>query len=94
VPVRAKKRRHLGVSTAALDRLKAEYPNHVWALDSQHGATEDGRELKFLSVVNEFTREAQAIEAERSINAEETVAVLERLGTKRGAPATCGRCAR
>jgi putative transposase len=67
--------------------LKAERPNHVWALDYQHDATEDGRELKFLNVVDEFTREALAIEVDRSIDAEETVAVLKRLAAERGAPA-------
>ena len=87
VPAKANKRRRLGVSTAASDRLKAEYPNHVWALDYQHDATEDGRGLKFLNVVDEFTREALAIEVERSIDAEETVAVLKRLAVVRGAPA-------
>jgi putative transposase len=87
VPARAKKRRRLGESTTAADRLKAEHPNHVWALDYQHDATDDGRELKFLNVVDEFTREALAIEVDRTINAEETVAVLKRLAAERGAPA-------
>jgi len=87
VPAKAKKRRRLGESTTAADRLKAEYPSHVWALDFQHDATDDGRELKFLNVVDEFTREALAIEVDRTINAEETVKVLERLAAERGAPA-------
>jgi len=87
VPAKAKKRRRLGESTTAADRLKAEFPNHVWALDFQHDATDDGRELKFLNVVDEFTREALAIEVDRSIDAEETVAVLGRLAGERGAPA-------
>ena len=87
VPAKAKKRRRLGESTTAADRLKAERPNHVWALDFQHDATDDGRELKFLNVVDEFTREALAIEVDRTINAEETVKVLERLAAERGAPA-------
>lgn len=87
VPAKAKKRRRLGESTVPANRLKAEYPNHVWALDFQHDATNDGRELKFLNVVDEFTREALAIEVDRTINAEETVGVLERLATERGAPA-------
>lgn len=87
VPPKAKQRRRLGTSTTPADRLKAERPNHVWALDVQHDATEDGRELKFLNVVDEFTREALAIEVDRSIDAEETVAVLGRLATERGAPA-------
>jgi putative transposase len=87
VPAKVKKRRRLGESTTAVDRLRAEYPNHVWALDYQHDATDDGRELKFLNVVDEFTREALAIEVDRTINAEETVRVLERLAAERGAPA-------
>ncbi len=40
----------------------------------------------FLNVVDEFTREALVIELERSIDADQTVAVLERLVTERGAP--------
>ncbi len=87
VPAKAKKRRRLGESTVPAERLRAEHPDHVWALDYQHDATEDGRELKFLNVVDEFTREALAIEVDRSIDAEETVAVLRRLAAERGAPA-------
>lgn len=71
VPAKAKKRRRPGTSTVPADRLKAEHPNHVWALDFQHDATDDGRELKFLNVVDEFTREALAIEVGRTINAEQ-----------------------
>jgi putative transposase len=87
VPRKTKKRRRLGTSTTAAGRLKAERPNHVWALDYQHDATNDGRELKFLNIVDEFTREALAIEVDRTINAEETVKVLERLAAEHGPPA-------
>jgi putative transposase len=87
VPAKAKKRRRIGASTVPAQRLCACRPNHVWALDFQHDATEDGRELKFLNVVDEFTREALAIEVDRTINADATVTVLERLAKERGAPA-------
>jgi putative transposase len=83
---RPRKRRRLGTSTVPADRLKAEHPNHVWALDYQHDATDDGRELKSLNVVDEFTREALAIEVDRTINGEQTVAILGRLAAERGAP--------
>ena len=87
VPARKRKRRRLGVSTAAgSGRLRATHPNHVWALDFQHDATSDGRELKFLNIVDEFTREALAIEVDRTIDADETVEVLRRLVTEHGAP--------
>ena len=85
VPRRSKKRRRLGVSTAeGASRLRSERPNQVWALDFQFDATTDGRQIKFLNIVDEFTREALAICCERSIDADETVAVLERLVTERG----------
>jgi putative transposase len=87
VPTKARKRRRLGDSTVPADRLKAEYPNHVWALDYQHDATDDGRELKFLNVVDEFTREALVMLVARSIDADRVVSVLERLVAERGAPA-------
>lgn len=87
VPARKRKRRRAGRSTAAgAERLRATHPGHVWALDFQHDATSDGRELKFLNVVDECTREALATEARRTIDADETVAVLERLIAERGAP--------
>lgn len=88
VPVKAKKRRRLGDSTVPAERLKACHPNHVWALDYQHDATDDGRELKLLNVVDEFTREALAIEVDRTINAEQTVTVLGRLAAERAPPPT------
>ncbi len=89
VPTKAKKRRRLGESTAAgSERLRATHPNHVWALDFQHDATTDGRQLKFLNIVDEFTREALAIDCRRTIDADETVATLEGLVAERGvAPA-------
>jgi len=88
VPARKRKRRRAGVSTVAgSERLRAAGPGHVWALDFQHDATTDGHELKFLNVVDEFTREALAVEVDRTIDADRTVEVLERLVTERGAPA-------
>ena len=87
VPARKRKRRRRGESTAAgAERLRATHPAHVWALDFEHDATADGRELKFLNVVDEFTREALAIDVDRTIDADQTVAVLERLVSERGAP--------
>jgi putative transposase len=58
VPVRRRKRQRLGTSTTPADRLAAEHPDHVWALDYQFDQTEDGRRVKLLNVVDEHTREA------------------------------------
>ncbi len=83
VPQRRRKRRRLGESTVPAKRLRAEHPNHVWALDFQFDQTADGRILKLLHVVDEFTREALAITCARRIDADATVAVLDRLIAER-----------
>ncbi len=48
--------------------------------------TEDGRRLKMLPVVDEFTRECLDIEVARHLTARDVITVLERLFTEHGAP--------
>ena len=84
MPQRRRKRRRLGNSTVPADRLSAQRPDHVWALDYQFDQTADGKILKLLHVVDEFTREALVIECRRRIDADATVAVLDRLVAARG----------
>lgn len=92
VPVRRRKRQRLGNSTVPADRLVAEHPDHVWAIDFQFDQTVDGRILKLLHVVDEFTREALAIECRRRIDADATVGVLDRIVAKRGRAPRFIRC--
>jgi putative transposase len=88
VPQKRRKRQRLGVSTVPAERLRAERPDHVWAIDFQWDQTADGHNLKLLHVVDEFTREALAIECRRRIDADHTVNVLDRLvGERRSTPA-------
>ena len=86
VPARRRKRQRLGDSTVPAKRLSAERPGHVWALDFQFDQTADGGILKLLHVVDEFTREALDVLCERRIDADATVARLERLAAEHGAP--------
>jgi len=84
-PVNARKRRRLQPGSA--ERLHAAHPNHVWALDFQFDETSDGRRLKLLNVVDEYTRQALAMHVGRRCDADTAVQVLEKLTAKRGAPA-------
>jgi putative transposase len=84
VPSRRHKRQRLGTSTCPADRLAAEHPDHVWALDYQFDQTTDGRILKLLNVVDEHTREALTITVDPRIDADATVAVLDRLVVEPG----------
>jgi putative transposase len=92
VPQRRRKRQRLGQSTVPAKRLRAQEPDHVWALDFQFDQTADGRILKLLHIVDEFTREALAIECRRRIDADHTVATLERLVAQRGRAPKHVRC--
>jgi putative transposase len=92
VPAHRRKRQRLGTSTTPADRLAAEHPDHVWALDYQFDQTEDGRRLKLLNVVDEHTREALTIEVARRIDADATVKALDRLVTDRGTVPRFIRC--
>ena len=85
VPQRRRKKRMLGIGiqVGAMSPIR---PNVIWAMDFQFDTTADGRTLKMLNVIDEFTREALAIEIDRSIDADGVVAVLDRLALVRGAP--------
>ncbi len=86
MPQRRRKRRRLGESTVPAKRLRAQRPDHVWAFDFQFDQTADGRVLKLLNVVDEYTRESLVMLVERSIDADRVVSELERLVAERGAP--------
>lgn len=81
-PTKTRKRRRIGPQRG--ERLEATQPDHVWALDFQYDVTSDGRQLRFLNVVEEFTREAFATKAARSFTADDTIAVLEAVITETG----------
>ena len=67
-------------------------PDQVWALDYLFDATADGRPIKILNITDEYTREALACHAARSINADQTISVLERLVETRGRAVSHIRC--
>jgi putative transposase len=92
VPPKRRKRRRLGNSTTPADRLTAERPNHVWALDYQFDVTSFGRTIKILHVTDEFTRESLADVVNHSIDADATVAVLDKIVSQRGTHPKFIRC--
>ena len=85
VPYRKHKRplRGIGVAVGAMYPIA---PNVIWALDFQFDQTSDGRILKLLNVIDEYSRECLAVVVERSIDADGVVRCLERLAAERGAP--------
>jgi putative transposase len=86
VPQKQRKRRSLGMSANSTVRFKALHKNHVWCWDFIHDRDERGRPLKWLSIVDEFTRECLALEVARSITSEDVIEVLRELFLIRGVP--------
>ena len=86
VPKKQRKKRRLGLEDNGCQHYKAMYKNHVWTYDFTQDQTEDGRMLRFLTVVDEHTRECLALEVDRSFKATEVVEVLKWLFSVRGAP--------
>ena len=85
VPQKQRKRCRAGQSTT--DEHRALYPNHVWSYDFVADQTADGRRLRFLTVIDEYTREALRIECARFLNSHDVIRVLEELVESWGTPA-------
>ncbi|WP_407672446.1 IS3 family transposase [Noviherbaspirillum pedocola] len=62
--------------------------NQIWSMDFVADALFDGRRLRALTVVDNYTRESLAIEVGQSLKGEDVVATLRRIGATRGLPAT------
>ncbi len=80
------RRRRAGSGENSCTARRAEQPNHVWSYDFLLDRTEDGRQLKLMPVVDEYTRECLAIEVDRSITSKEVLQVLWGLMDERGEP--------
>jgi len=79
---RRKKLVRTGVSQPVLTA-----PNEEWSLDFVSDALADGRSLRILTVVDNFTRECVALEADTSFSGERVTRVLDRAIDRRGRPA-------
>ena len=77
----------MGNSENGTKRKRAEHRDHVWSYDFVIDRTEDGRRLKMMPIVDEYSRECLAIEeVHRSITAEDVVRTLASLFERRGEP--------
>jgi putative transposase len=90
VPQKKRKRRRLGASTNGCHRRRAEHKDHVWCWDFVFDRTASGGALKWLSIVDEYTRECLTLKVDRSITSEDVIDSLAELFAMRGMP----RCIR
>jgi putative transposase len=86
VPRKQPKRGRLWLADGSCVRLRPKRPNQVWAYDFAQDRTHDGKVLRMLVVVDEFTRECLAIRVERRLGSDEVLEVLAGLFVSRGVP--------
>jgi len=86
VPKKQPKRGRLWLNEGSCVRLRPERPNHVWAYDFVFDRTHNGRALKILTVVDEYSRECLGIEVARKLTSRDVLRVLAKLMLRYGVP--------
>lgn len=86
VPVKQTKKTRLGMSANGCVRKRAEFPNHVWAWDFIHDRDERGRQIRWLVIIDEYTRECLVLDGSRSFKSGDVLDVLRELFIIRGVP--------
>ncbi len=61
VPAKQPKRGRLWLNDGSCVRLRPEWKNHVWAYDFVQIRTRDGRSVRLLTIMDEYTRECLTI---------------------------------
>jgi putative transposase len=86
IPKEVKKKRRLGHSGNSCTRRRAVRRNEVWSYDFLFDQTADGRQLKILPIVDEFTRECLVMLVGRSLGARDVIKALAKAAAQRGMP--------
>lgn len=86
VPAKQKPRARLWLNDGSCVRLRPERPNHVWSYDFVSSQTHDGRALRTLTLIDEYTRECLALRVERRLGSLEVIETLADVMLTRGVP--------
>jgi len=86
VPPRQPKRGRLWLNDGSCVRLRPAYPNHVWSYDFVKTHTREGRPLRLLTLIDEYTRECLAIAVARQLGSDQVMECLTGLFVQRAVP--------
>lgn len=86
VPSKQPKRSRLWLNDGSCARLRPTHRNHVWSYDFVMDRTHDGRAIKIMTVVDEYTRECLAILVDRRIRSDDVLDCLTDLFLGYGPP--------
>ena len=86
VPKKQPKRSRLWLNDGSCVRLRPEHRNHVWSYDFVMARTSNGRPLRMLNIIDEYTRECLCIKVARKITAQDVLEELFDLIVEKGLP--------
>ncbi len=86
VPQKQPKRARLWLNDGSCVRLRSEQANHVWSYDFVSARKDDGRTLRLLTLIDEYTRECLAIRIARRLGRYEVIETLAEVMLNRGIP--------
>jgi putative transposase len=86
VPQKQKPRARLWLNDGSCVRQRPVRPNHVWSYDFVSAITHDGRALRILTLIDEYTRECLAIRVARRLASLEVMETLADVMLWRGVP--------
>ena len=86
VPRKQRPRGRLWLNDGSCIRLRPERRNHVWSYDFVEAQTHDGRKLRLMTLIDEFTRECLAIRVARRINSFGVLEAMADVMVMRGVP--------
>ena len=86
VPQKQRPRGRLWLNDGSCIRLRPERRNHVWSYDFVEAQTHDGRKLRLMTLIDEFTRECLAIRVARRINSFGVLETMADVMLMRGVP--------
>jgi transposase InsO family protein len=86
VPQKQRPRGRLWLNDGSCVRMRPERANHVWAYDFVSAMTHDGRTLRLLVLIDEYTRECLAIRVARRLGSYEVIETLADVMLGRGVP--------
>jgi len=86
VPAKQQARARLWLNEGSCIRLRPERANHVWSYDFVNGMTHDGRRIRMLTLIDEYTRECLAIRVARRLGRYEVIEALADVMLFRGIP--------
>ena len=76
VPRKQRPRRRLWLNDGSCIRLRPERANHVWSYDFLSARTHEGRLLRILALIDEYTRECLALRVARRLNSRDVIETL------------------